>query len=89
MNTQIKARHEFKQGNLEVKFGQSKFFKTSAMNGKTDVDFFYATSKFFCLISSLYQKVTAVLLNHLRVRVSKVSYRLDWKSGEATTMKTS
>jgi hypothetical protein len=47
MNTQIKARHEFKQGNLEVKFGQSKFFKTSAMNGKTDVDLFLCNFKIF------------------------------------------
>jgi hypothetical protein len=47
MNTQIKARPEFKQGNLDVKFGQSKFFKTSAMNGKTDVDFFLCNFKFF------------------------------------------
>jgi hypothetical protein len=44
--------------------------------GQTDVEFFfYPTLKKFLILSS-YQKVMAVLTNHLQVRVSKVWYRL-------------
>jgi hypothetical protein len=80
-DTNIKAGHKFEQRHLEAKFGQPKFSEPHLWRGKQMYNVFLPNLNFFCPILSSYQKVMAVLMNHLRVRVSKVRYRLGWEIG--------
>jgi hypothetical protein len=61
----LKAGHEFEQRHLEAEFGQSKFSIPCHRWGKMNVEFFSTQLQKKFLILSSYQKVTAVLPNHL------------------------